>query len=674
MTVATAQAESRVYVPGRSESLALAAVTERVCDIIERPKGRAFLLLTLFAGSLAVLLASMLLRLVERGIGVWGNSQSVGWAWDIAGFVFWIGIGHAGTLISAVLYLFRQRWRTSINRAAEAVTLFAVMTAAVYPVFHLGRVWLSYWLFPAPNQMRVWPNFKSPLTWDVFAISTYFLVSAMFWYLGLIPDLATLRDRAQSQGRRRVLALLALGWRNSQRHWQYHERAYLLLAALATPLVVSVHTIVSFDFAVSILPGWHSTLFPPYFVAGAILSGSAMLGALLVLVRKWYSLEAYITLQHFDKLNKLILATGSMVATAYGIELFLAWYSGNAFEQSVIAGHRVGSGAPLYWLMLGCNVLLPQLFWSRRMRVSPTATLLIGIGINVGMWLERFVIVVGSLSRGFIPSTWTDFSPTFVDCLTLAGTVGLFLSLFLLFLRSVPVLSIGEVKADFVDARAASARVEAQAEDDSYIAGAGATFTEAAKSERMTVALRALAQDSARLTKGRTGRRLILGTCLNERHLRTTCRQLFGLYHFDVHAPYFIHGLGRVLKEDTSRLAWATGVAGFLGAALAMGLQYWAQAVLYPMQLGGKPAWSWPSAVPVTFEISILFAAVGCFGAFLCCTEIPRPRHPLLACEAFRSATDDGYFISLEVDDDACSSARQALASVGVKCVGGPTA
>jgi Ni/Fe-hydrogenase subunit HybB-like protein len=616
----------------------LSSITHQICDLAERPSRPSFWLVLALATSLLCLLLSALAHLVGSGIGVWGNSQTIGWAWDIAGFVFWIGIGHAGTLISAVLYLFRQRWRTSINRAAEAVTLFAVITAAIYPAFHLGRVWLAYWLLPAPNQMQVWPNFKSPLTWDVFAISTYFLVSLLFWYVGLIPDLATLRDRAPASLRRRVLTTLALGWRNSLRHWQFHERAYLVLAGLGFPLVVSVHTIVSFDFAVSLLPGWHSTLFPPYFVAGAVLSGSAMVATLLVLVRRCYGLEHSITVRHIENLNKLILTTGSMVAMAYGIEFFLAWYSGDGVEQSVLFSRLNGPMARSFILMALGNVVLPQLFWIRAVRTNLAATLLIGIGVSVGMWLERFVIVVGSLERGFLPSTWTDFHPTVVDLATLVGTFGLFFTLLLLFLRLLPVMSISELKAE----THASALSALDSPDDSIglASSTALPVPDHCPGERLHL--------TRKMGSGTRG--FLLAECRDSSALQRTCECLkrLGVRRFDAHAPHSMPQMMQCIEEDTSPVAWSAGIAGFLGGAGAFAFQYWAQVVGYPMLLGGRPPWTWQTAIPIAFEVSILSAAIGCFGSFLWCCGLPQMRHPLHSSQRFRAATDDGFFVSVD--------------------------
>jgi len=381
------------------------------------------------------------------GIGVWGLNVPVGWAFDITNFVFWIGIGHAGTLISAILYLFRQKWRTSINRSAEAMTIFAVMTAGLFPVFHTGRPWLAYWLFPYPNQRGpLWVNFRSPLLWDVFAVSTYLTISIVFWYIGLLPDVATVRDRAKNKLRRAIYSVLSLGWTGSNRAWSHYEVAYLLLAGLSTPLVLSVHTIVSFDFAVSILPGWHTTIFPPYFVAGAIFSGFAMVVTLLTVMRKAFGLEDYITINHLEAMNKVILATGMMVGFAYATEFFIAWYSANTFERFIFMNRAFGPYWWAYWIMVSCNVISPQFFWVRSLRRSIPFMFMISIFVNIGMWFERFTIIVTSLHHDFLVSSWDMYKPTYVEISILIGSFGLFFTLFVLFARALPTLAISEIK------------------------------------------------------------------------------------------------------------------------------------------------------------------------------------------------------------------------------------
>jgi len=383
---------------------------------------------------------------VSTGIGTWGLNKTIGWSWDITNFVFWVGIGHAGTLISAILLLFRQKWRTSINRAAEAMTIFAVMCAGIYPIIHMGRPWLAHWVFPYPNTRNLWLNFRSPLLWDVFAISTYFSVSAVFWYIGLIPDLANMRDRATTPLKKRFLTIVSLGWNGSHRTWSRYEILCLILAGLATPLVVSVHTIVSFDFATSVIPGWHTTILPPYFVAGAVFSGFAMVLTLLIILRKVMNYEHYITPSHIGAMCKVLLCTGMMVGLAYGTEFFIAWYSGNPYERFVFLNRAVGPYAWAYWTMVVCNVVIPQIFWLKSVRSNLVLVFIVSIFVNIGMWFERFVIITTSLHRDYLPSSWAMFSPTWVEICTFIGSFGLFFTMFFLFVRFLPAIAISEVK------------------------------------------------------------------------------------------------------------------------------------------------------------------------------------------------------------------------------------
>jgi molybdopterin-containing oxidoreductase family membrane subunit len=384
--------------------------------------------------------------LLLRGIGIWGINVPVAWGFDIINFVWWIGIGHAGTLISAILLLLRQEWRTSINRFAEAMTLFAVACAGLYPVLHLGRPWLMYWLFPYPNTMAIWPNFRSPLVWDVFAVSTYATVSFMFWFVGLIPDFATLRDRSPSRVGRWIYGMLAMGWRGSARHWHRYETAYLLLAGLSTPLVLSVHTIVSFDFAVSVLPGWHATIFPPYFVAGAIYAGFAMVITLAIPLRAYYGLDDFITMRHLDNMGRVMLAAGLIVAYGYMMETFMAFYSANSYEEFMMTNRFFGPYRVMYWSLILCNVLVPQLLWFRRVRANLPLLFVVATFVNIGMWLERYVIIVVSLSADFLPSSWGLYTGSIWDWATFIGTFGLFLTLFFLFVRFLPMISIFEMR------------------------------------------------------------------------------------------------------------------------------------------------------------------------------------------------------------------------------------
>jgi Ni/Fe-hydrogenase subunit HybB-like protein len=393
-----------------------------------------------------------------KGVGIWGINIPIGWGFAIVNFVWWIGIGHAGTLISAILLLLHQKWRMSINRFAEAMTLFAVACAAVFPVIHTGRPWLAYWLFPYPNTMGVWPQFRSPLIWDVFAVSTYATVSALFWFVGLLPDLATLRDRAKSAAGRIIYGVLAMGWRGSARHWARYEMAYLLLAGLATPLVLSVHTVVSFDFAIAIVPGWHTTIFPPYFVAGAIYSGFAMVLTLAIPIRAAYGLGDFITKRHLDNMAKVMLATGLIVAYGYMTEAFIAWYSGNTYERFMIFNRMTGPYAPAYWALIATNIVIPQALWLKRVRSSVPLLFAVALVVNTGMWLERFVIVVTSLHRDFLPSSWGMYYPTVWDWATFLGTIGLFVAMLFLFIRFLPMISIFEMRTLLPQARVKEAR------------------------------------------------------------------------------------------------------------------------------------------------------------------------------------------------------------------------
>ena len=384
---------------------------------------------------------------IGTGIGVWGLSKNIGWAWDITNFVWWVGIGHAGTLISAVLLLFRQKWRMAINRSAEAMTIFSVIQAGLFPIIHMGRPWLAYWVLPIPNQFgSLWVNFNSPLLWDVFAISTYLSVSLVFWWTGLLPDFAMIRDRAVRPFQKKIYSLLSFGWSGRAKDWQRFEEVSLVLAGLATPLVLSVHTIVSFDFATSVIPGWHTTIFPPYFVAGAIFSGFAMVNTLLIIMRKVCNLEDYITVQHIELMNIVIMITGSIVGVAYITELFIAWYSGVEYEQYAFLNRATGPYAWAYWSMMICNVFSPQFMWFKKLRTSIMFSFFISIVVNIGMWFERFVIIVTSLHRDYLPSSWTMFSPTFVDIGIFIGTIGFFFVLFLLYSRTFPVIAQAEVK------------------------------------------------------------------------------------------------------------------------------------------------------------------------------------------------------------------------------------
>ncbi|MBK8704621.1 MAG: polysulfide reductase NrfD [Saprospiraceae bacterium] len=421
-------------------------ITEDICSPTERTPSMAWIIAFIVASSGLALYVFCLIWTIWVGIGSWNLNRTIGWGWDITNFVWWIGIGHAGTLISAILLLFRQRWRTGVNRAAEAMTIFAVMCAGQFPLIHMGRLWLGFFIFPYPNTRGpLWVNFNSPLLWDVFAISTYFTVSLLFWYTGLVPDLATVRDRAKGL-RRKIYNFLSFGWTGAAKHWQRFESLSLVLAGLSTPLVLSVHTIVSFDFATSVIPGWHTTIFPPYFVAGAIFSGFAMVQTLMVMTRKVLNLEQYVTLEHIESMNKVILLTGTIVGVAYLTELFVAWYSGYIYEQFAFYNRVMG---PYWWAyvgMMSCNLLSPQIFWFKKIRRSVFWTFVMSIFVNIGMWFERFVIIATTLARDYLPSSWSYYVPSWVEIGLFVGTLGLFFTLYLIFSRVAPVVAVAEIK------------------------------------------------------------------------------------------------------------------------------------------------------------------------------------------------------------------------------------
>ena len=422
-------------------------ITERICGIVEKPQPLLWWLMFIPCSIIALVgVVGGLTYLVSSGVGVWCNTNRTMWGWPSVNFVFWIGIGHAGTLISAILFLTRQNWRTSINRAAEAMTIFAVCCAGIFPAFHVGRVWMAWFLAPVPNANAIWQNFKSPLLWDVFAVSTYFTVSLIFWYLGMVPDLATIRDRARPGIRKFLYGIFALGWRGGNRQWSHYEMAYLLLAALSTPLVLSVHSIVSFDFATSTVPGGHTTIFPPYFVAGAVFGGFAMVMTIMIPARAIYGLHDMITMKHIENMCKIITATGTIVGYAYLMELFVAFYSGAMYEGKAFYYRLFGAYGWSYWVMMFCNVISPQLFWFKKCRENLWIVMVACMFVNVGMWFERYVIIITTLPRMWIPADWKYYSPSPVDVLTFIGTIGLFLTLFLLFMRFLPCINIFEVK------------------------------------------------------------------------------------------------------------------------------------------------------------------------------------------------------------------------------------
>ncbi len=447
MAISSPESPSNEGHPPLAPGYTFASVTEKISALVlVRPYNWRWLLGMGISFALTMMFLVAVTYLFLKGVGIWGIDVPVMWGFAIVNFVWWIGIGHAGTLISAILLLLKQDWRTSINRFAEAMTLFAVACAGLFPLLHLGRPWVFYWLFPYPNTMALWPQWRSPLIWDVFAVSTYATVSLLFWYVGLLPDLATLRDRAKGKWAWLAYGILAMGWRNSARHWQRYEAAYLLLAGLATPLVVSVHTVVSFDFAIGIVPGWHTTIFPPYFVAGAIYSGFAMVLTLAIPIRAVYGLEDFITMRHLDNMAKVMLATGIIVAYGYSMETFMAFYSGDPYDRYMMINRMTGPYGKVYWFLILCNIVLPQALWSRRVRASVPLLFIESIIINTGMWLERYIIVISSLHRDFLPSSWGIYSGTPWDVMTYIGTLGLFTTLMFLFIRFLPAIAIFEMR------------------------------------------------------------------------------------------------------------------------------------------------------------------------------------------------------------------------------------
>ena len=515
---------------------------------------------------------------LRDGIGAWGLNKSVGWAWDITNFVWWIGIGHAGTLISAVLLLFRQQWRVAINRSAEAMTIFAVLQASIFPILHLGRPWLLHFNLPIPNQYgSLWDNFNSPLLWDVFAIATYFSVSLVFWWVGLLPDFAMLRDRALKPFQKKIYSLLSFGWSGRAKDWQRMEETMLLLAGIATPLVISVHTIVSFDFATSVVSGWHTTIFPPYFVAGAIFSGFAMVSLLLIILRKVCKLEAYITLKHIELMNTVMLVAGSIVAVAYLTEFFMAMRSHSEFEKYVFHNRAIGDYAWAFWTMIICNIVLPQLLWFKKLRRSITFSVCVALVVCVGMWFERFVIIVTSLHRGYLPSSWTMFSPTWVDIGIFVGTLGFFFLLFLLYARSFPMIAQAEVKGG-----------RCQVSGNRY------QETGVREQESLNSYLLTLNSPEELLDK--------------IKELKSDGKEIQ-----EVYTPFYVHGLAEALGLKRTRLGKATFLYGLIGLFFGCWLTYFTMIKDWPMDIGGKPnATFWqnlPAFVPVIFELVVYFAA-----------------------------------------------------------------
>jgi molybdopterin-containing oxidoreductase family membrane subunit len=631
----------------------LATVTDRISEICERPQPAwwwpAFGLSSLMLAG-GVFAAAYL---ISTGVGVWGENRTVGWAFDITNFVFWIGIGHAGTLISAILFLLRQRWRNSINRFAEAMTLFAVACAGVYPAIHVGRFWYAWYMAPVPTSNGVWQQFRSALEWDVFAVSTYGTVSLIFWYVGLVPDLATLRDRAFARGdklRTYVYGVLALGWRGSTRHWRHYEIAYLLLAGLSTPLVLSVHTVVSFDFATSVLPGWHTTIFPPYFVAGAIFGGFAMVLQLMIPARALYKLHDFVTVAHIEVMCKIILATGSMVGYAYIIEFFIAWYSGNPAEKQSFTNRAFGPYWWAYWTMMTCNLIVPQIFWWKRARTTPWIAFLVSILVGVGMWFERFVIIVTSLAQDYLPSAWRLFFPTWVDWLQMVGDFGLFFTLTLLFVRFLPQMSIVEIKMLLPEAKPHPGHGHGP-ETDHHLLSRRPLLTPdeaAAAAEAHVMAER----EPAPLTPaGRPFGYVARFAGPGELLRAAKAMRDLGYRTLDAFTPFPVHGMIEAIGLRRSYLPWITLAGGVIGLTVALGGQIYLSAIDYPIMIGGKEFVSLPAFVPICFELTVLFSAFATLFGLLVACGLPRLYHPTANHPGFDRVNIDGFFLSVRASD-----------------------
>ncbi len=601
------------------------SVTEQISAIVltgRTPRGW-YISFAVAVTLLSVLLVSVY-YLFAKGVGIWGINVPVAWGFAIVNFVWWIGIGHAGTLISAILLLLHQHWRTSINRFAEAMTLFAVACAGLFPILHLGRPWLFYWLIPYPATTGVWPQFRSPLVWDFFAVSTYATVSLLFWYIGLIPDLATLRDRARHRLARIGYGVLAMGWRGSARHWRRYQDAYLLLAGLATPLVVSVHTIVSFDFAVGLVPGWHATIFPPYFVAGAIYSGFAMVLTIAIPLRAAYRLHDFVTDRHLNNMAKIMLVSGLIVAYGYLVEAFMALYSGSIYERALVLNRVFGPYAAYYWLLIAANVLIPQALWFRRVRANVIALWALSLIINVGMWLERFIIVVVSLSRDFLPSAWRMYSPTIWDWSTYLGTIGLFATLLLLFIRFLPMISIAEMRElleETTGHRAIPERRPEDAEEVEYSAEIRryGILAEFHRPEELVNAAKAA--------------------------------HAAGYRRFDGYSPYPVEGLADAIGFRRTRMSLVALIGGLVGCVGGYALAYYCSVIAYPVNIGGRPLNSWQAYIPVTFETTILAASLAAVLGMLALNGLPRPHHPLFNVPRFEAATQDSFFLCIFASD-----------------------
>jgi Ni/Fe-hydrogenase subunit HybB-like protein len=629
-----------------------AELNDRVLDITLRPVKWGFVVAGVACAAVSVLLTTAISYLLLAGIGVWGVNIPAAWGMAIVNFVWWIGIGHAGTLISAILLLVRQDWRTSINRFAEAMTLFAVANAGLFPLLHLGRPIIFYYLLPYPNRMTAWPQWRSPLVWDVFAVMTYLTVSILFWYAGLLPDLASLRDRARRTGVKMLAGLGALGWRGSARQWRRHKDAYLILAGLATPLVVSVHSIVSLDFATAIVPGWHETIFPPYFVAGAIYSGFAMVFTLAIPLRWMFGLQDLITERHLNAMGKVMLCSGLIVAYGYGAEVFTAFYSGDGFSIARTISRLRGPTAPVFWATIFCNVVVGQALWFPRIRRSAIALLVVSTAVNIGMWLERYDIVIGSLEQDFTPSRWGQYVPTRWDWATYLGTLGFFTLLFLLFVRLIPIMSGFELKGLWHELRSGTREPDFPQETRGGLL---------ALRNRMRVS----ASDEGVAAEFEDSGALLIATRIVRRA---------GLTNLETYTPRPVEGIDQALGLGSTGVPLIMLLGAILGGGGAYFIQWYSAVVAYPWDVGGRPLHAWPSFVPLTFELAVLGASLAGFFGMLALNRFPQLYHPVSDVPAFDRASRDRYFLWIGRDDPLFDEhrLRALLAGAGALRVAPP--
>ncbi len=646
----------------------LQALSDTISTIVENPQPRWWWPIFLMVFTIMIVGFFSAVYLIATGVGVWGSNNPVNWAFDITNFVFWIGIGHAGTLISAILFLFRQKWRTSINRFAEAMTIFAVICAGIYPGIHVGRFWYAWFMFPVPNANYIWQNFRSALCWDLFAVGTYFTISLLFWYTGLIPDLATLRDRSQSKYRKLIFSFLSLGWRGSAQHWRHYEIAYLLLAGFSTPLVLSVHSVVSFDFSTSVLAGWHTTIFPPYFVAGAIFGGFAMVLQCMIPVRMMYAgIKNIVTIQHLDVMAKFILGTGTLVGYAYAMEFFIAWYSGSEVELQTFINRATGSYWWAYWIMVSCNLFIPQILWLKSWRRTPWKLLIVATFVNIGMWFERFVIIVQSLHRDELPASWGNFYPSIVDWTQMIGVFGLFFTLTLLFIRFLPMIAIAEVKGILPTSQ--------PHHDDSHIQletpRTQNTSNENISPQKQTTAENLHSQEHPSLQGSSepveaghddliethpdsTGKPYALVAQFKDAaSIKHGAQQLSdsGYKTLDAYTPYPVHGLVKALGKKRSYMPWITITGSVFGLSTAIFLQYYLSAVYYPLITQGKQYTSWEAFIPICFELIVLFSGIFTFLGLILVCKLPRLYHPLDQYRLLKEATNRGFFLTIQAND-----------------------